>query len=193
MPGSLSWLTARRATYAVICITLVMAGVRALYQGSMLARQGRAQSGVPYTGDTAPLLAVARAILTVESTTVTSPPSSPELRNAQQDAERLLAPGYRGTFQGILDWCRRLEASGELATFNTVLRLERSSMIDARTVSVTASELTSFTSAGGPDTRYAEDHRFTFVRRASGWLLAGDVVLSCGTLLDGFSGQQCGS
>ena len=113
-------------------------------------------------------------------------------RNAETRAERLVAKRYVRTFLGLLAWCRKTQSLDELAAFHTLLRLEASSVVDGRTVEITANELTSFTSTSdGPATSYAEDHRFTFVRSGSAWRLANDVVLSCGTMPSGFSGQEC--
>ena len=54
MPDSNSWLTTPRlATYAVICITLLIAGVRASYSG-LDGSNATVRHSAPYTGDAAP-------------------------------------------------------------------------------------------------------------------------------------------
>ena len=196
MPDSNSWLTTPRlATYAVICITLLIAGVRASYSG-LDGSNATVRHSAPYTGDAAPLMAVAKSVLAAESTAMTSPASSVAARDAETRVEQLVTPRYRGTFRSILTWTTGLGSAGEFATFHTVLRLEASNVVDRRTVEITANELTNYF---GPDgsrmTSYDEDHRFSFVRRGHAWALSNDVVLSCGRGPIDFGGQamECDS
>ena len=145
----------------------------------------------PFLGDTAPLMSVARSVLAAESTTMTHPGSSRAVGQAQLRAKRLVAPDYLMTFQNILAFCRRLGSFGGYTDFNTALRYEASYLVNPTTVDVTANELTGLFNTGvSITTKYAEDHRFTFVRGSDGWKLANDIVLSCSSMPLAFSGQK---